>query len=89
MNINLKRVCVPTNATAQSEFLSSRGMFDVKRTVRSTQLNSFGTSWTMWQALHIHGSDTLKVVMARLAEMGSSKTKIDCHRATVTTLWND
>ena len=60
-------------------------MFDVQRAVCS--LEGFGTrtNRTLRQLCLGHARQTLEVVMARVAEMGGAKAKVDSHRAAITT----
>ena len=51
-------------------------------------LQGFGTwaNGTLGELILPHACQTLEVVMARVAEVGSAETEIDSHSAAVTTL---
>jgi hypothetical protein len=77
---------ISADTTAESKLLTCRRVIDVKWTFLSEELGRFWSSWTFRKFYLRNVGQTLKIIVASVAEVSCSETEENRDRATVATL---
>ena len=84
--IPLEGLCISAHTTAEGKFLTSRGVFHVQGAFCALQGFCTGAHGALGQLRFGGAGHALEIVVAWIAEVGSSETEVDGHRTAVAAL---